>query len=60
MLPQRRRKSSSACARIRTTSSSVAVADSRRFAALLIQGMRAEAAIPQLPTAVRLPLTVFT
>lgn len=45
---------------IRTTSSSVAVAASRRFAALLIQGMRAEPAIPPLPTAVRLPLTVLT
>ncbi|MGW7694613.1 TetR/AcrR family transcriptional regulator [Streptomyces asiaticus] len=45
---------------IRTTSPAAAVAASRRFAALLIQGMRAEPVIPPLPPAVRLPLTVVT
>ncbi|MEU2674404.1 helix-turn-helix domain-containing protein [Streptomyces sp. NPDC007164] len=45
---------------IRTTSPAAAVAASRRFAALLIQGMRAEPAIPPLPPPVRLPLTVVT
>ncbi|GII90476.1 TetR/AcrR family transcriptional regulator [Sinosporangium siamense] len=43
---------------IRTTSRASAVAASRRFAALLIQGMRAEPAIPPLPPAVRLPLVM--
>ncbi|MFI6501989.1 TetR/AcrR family transcriptional regulator [Nonomuraea typhae] len=42
---------------IRTGSPAAAVAASRRFAALLIQGLRAEPAIPPLPPAVRLPLT---
>jgi AcrR family transcriptional regulator len=45
---------------IRTTSPTAAVAASRRFAALLIQGMRAESVIPPLPPAVRLPLAVVT
>ncbi|MER5434405.1 helix-turn-helix domain-containing protein [Streptomyces sp. NPDC002588] len=45
---------------IRTTSTAAAVAASRRFAALLIQGMRAQPAIPALPPAVRLPLMVVT
>ncbi|MFM9445485.1 TetR/AcrR family transcriptional regulator [Streptomyces acidiscabies] len=45
---------------IRTSSPATAVAASRRFAALLIQGMRAQPAIPALPPAVRLPLTVMT
>ncbi|WP_113700017.1 TetR/AcrR family transcriptional regulator [Nonomuraea lactucae] len=45
---------------IRTTSPAAAAAASRRFAALLIQGMRAEPAIPPLPPAVRLPLAVVT
>ncbi|SDI52985.1 DNA-binding transcriptional regulator, AcrR family [Sinosporangium album] len=44
---------------IRTTSPAAAVAASRRFAALLIQGMRAEPAIPPLPPAVRLPLAAL-
>ncbi|MFG2968724.1 TetR/AcrR family transcriptional regulator [Streptomyces sp. NPDC048288] len=43
---------------IRTTTQDLAVAAARRFAALLIQGMRAEPAMPPLPPAVRLPLTV--
>jgi AcrR family transcriptional regulator len=43
---------------IRTTSPAAAVAASRRFAALLIQGMRAEPVIRPLPPAVRLPLAV--
>lgn len=43
---------------IRTTSPAAAVAASRRFAALLIQGMRAEPALPPLPPPVRLPLAV--
>ncbi|MFJ6657618.1 TetR/AcrR family transcriptional regulator [Streptomyces sp. NPDC091377] len=44
---------------IRTTSPTTAVAAARRFAALLIQGMRAEpAAVAPLPPAVRLPLPV--
>ncbi|MFF2846360.1 TetR/AcrR family transcriptional regulator [Streptomyces sp. NPDC058001] len=43
---------------IRTTSPTAAAAASRRFAALLIQGLRAEPAGPPLPPAVRLPLTV--
>ncbi|MFB7493341.1 TetR/AcrR family transcriptional regulator [Streptomyces sp. NPDC056161] len=41
---------------IRTASPATAVAASRRFAALLIQGMRAEPVIPPLPPAVRMPL----
>ncbi|SDH42566.1 DNA-binding transcriptional regulator, AcrR family [Sinosporangium album] len=45
---------------IRTTSPAAAVAASRRFAALLIQGMRAEPAVPLLPPAVRLPLSIVT
>ncbi|MGW2564597.1 TetR/AcrR family transcriptional regulator [Streptomyces sp. NPDC001514] len=45
---------------IRTTSPATAVAASRRFAALLIQGMRTEPVIPPLPPAVRLPLAVVT
>jgi AcrR family transcriptional regulator len=45
---------------IRTTSSASAVAASRRFSALLIQGMRAEPTIPPLPPAVRLPLAIVT
>ncbi|MER6159584.1 helix-turn-helix domain-containing protein [Streptomyces sp. NPDC001868] len=45
---------------IRTTSPTAAVAASRRFAALLIQGMRTQPAIPPLPPPVRLPLTVVT
>lgn len=43
---------------IRTPSSAAAVAASRRFAALLIQGMRAEPKIPPLHPAVPLPLAV--
>ncbi|MFE4535318.1 hypothetical protein ACFRKB_09610 [Streptomyces scopuliridis] len=43
---------------IRTPSPAAAVAASRRFAAPLIQGMRAEPAIPPLPPAGRLPLTL--
>ncbi|MEU2085058.1 TetR/AcrR family transcriptional regulator [Streptomyces albus] len=42
---------------IRTTSPAATVAASQRFAALLIQGMRAEPAVVPLPPAVRLPLT---
>ncbi|WP_181019986.1 TetR/AcrR family transcriptional regulator [Nonomuraea typhae] len=42
---------------IRTTSPAAAVAASRRFAALLIQGLRAEPPVLPLPPAVRLPLT---
>lgn len=45
---------------IRTTSPDAAVGASRRFAALLIQGMRAEPVAPPLPPAVRLPLTIVT
>lgn len=45
---------------IRTPSPATAVAAARRFAALLIQGMRAEPVILPLPPAVRLPLTVMT
>ncbi|MGI5341097.1 TetR/AcrR family transcriptional regulator [Streptomyces sp. CA-181903] len=43
---------------IRTSSSAAAVTASRRFAALLIQGMRAGPAIPPLPPPVRVPPTV--
>ncbi len=45
---------------IRTTSPAAAVAASRRFAALLIQGMQTEPVRPPLPPAVRLPLAVVT
>ncbi|MER6424742.1 helix-turn-helix domain-containing protein [Streptomyces sp. NPDC001137] len=45
---------------IRTTSPATDEAASRRFAALLIQGMRAQPAIPPLPPAVRLPLTAVS
>jgi AcrR family transcriptional regulator len=43
---------------IRATSPAAAAAASRRFAALLIQGLRAEPVAPPLPPAARLPLTV--
>ncbi|MBC2875549.1 MULTISPECIES: TetR/AcrR family transcriptional regulator [Streptomyces] len=45
---------------IRTTSPAAAVTASRRFAALLIQGMRADPAGPPLPPPVRLPAAVAT
>ncbi|KAB7846865.1 TetR/AcrR family transcriptional regulator [Streptomyces mobaraensis] len=45
---------------IRTASPAAAVAASRRFAALLIQGMRADPAGPPLPPPVRLPQAVVT
>ncbi|MER5783171.1 helix-turn-helix domain-containing protein [Streptomyces mobaraensis] len=45
---------------IRTPSPAAAVTASRRFAALLIQGMRAAPAIPPLPPPVRLPPAVVS
>lgn len=45
---------------IRVARQAAAVAASRRFAALLIWGFRAEPAARTLPPAVRLPLTVVT
>jgi AcrR family transcriptional regulator len=45
---------------IEATSPAAAVAASRRLAALLIQGFRAEPVPPPLPPAVRLPLTVVS
>ncbi|WP_331742894.1 helix-turn-helix domain-containing protein [Kitasatospora sp. NBC_01300] len=45
---------------IRATTPATTMATSRRLAALLIKGMRAEPADPPLPPAVRLPLTVVT
>ncbi|WP_069173576.1 TetR/AcrR family transcriptional regulator [Streptomyces griseus] len=45
---------------IRTTSPAAAVVASRRFAALLMQGMQTEPVKLPLPPAARLPLTVVT
>jgi hypothetical protein len=45
---------------IRTTSPAAAVAASRRFATLLIQGMQSEPVMSPLPPAVGLPLAVVT
>ncbi|MFF4835310.1 TetR/AcrR family transcriptional regulator [Streptomyces sp. NPDC001315] len=45
---------------IRAASTVTTVAASHRFAAVLLQGLRAEPAAPPLPPAVRLPLTAVT
>ncbi len=45
---------------IRTTSPTAALTASRRFAALLIQGLRAEPALPPLPPPARLPPAVVS